>query len=94
MECVTWLTHKYVMHGFMWYWHEDHHQPKYEQPIWRNDIFIIRYTIDSSFLFWADADLIICFLSIGDFAYGLSYFMIHDVLIHQRFKWFKHTNNI
>jgi beta-carotene 3-hydroxylase len=19
--------------------------------------------------------------------------MIHDVLIHQRFKWFKHTNN-
>jgi beta-carotene 3-hydroxylase len=25
--------------------------------------------------------------------YGLCYFMIHDVLIHQRFKWFKHTNN-
>jgi beta-carotene 3-hydroxylase len=29
MECVTWLTHKYLMHGFMWYFHEDH-QPKYE----------------------------------------------------------------
>ncbi|HEU0125245.1 MAG TPA: carotene hydroxylase, partial [Flavobacterium sp.] len=25
MECVTWLTHKYVMHGFMWYFHADHH---------------------------------------------------------------------
>jgi beta-carotene 3-hydroxylase len=55
-------------------------------PFERNDIFIIRYTIDSSFFFGADADLIIFFLSIGDFAYGLSYFMIHDVLIHQRFK--------
>jgi len=27
MECVTWCTHKFVMHGFMWYFHEDHHQP-------------------------------------------------------------------
>jgi beta-carotene 3-hydroxylase len=29
------------------------------------------------------------FIGLGIFAYGLSYFMIHDVLIHQRFKWFK-----
>ena len=41
MECVTWLTHKYVMHGLMWYFHEDHHQPKYEHPFERNDIFFI-----------------------------------------------------
>ena len=29
MEGITWLTHKYVMHGFLWYLHEDHHQPRY-----------------------------------------------------------------
>jgi beta-carotene 3-hydroxylase len=29
---------------------------------------------------------------LGIMFYGLCYFMIHDVLIHQRFKWFKHTN--
>ena len=29
MEGVTWCTHKYVMHGFGWYLHEDHHQPGY-----------------------------------------------------------------
>lgn len=29
MEAVTWLTHKYIMHGFGWYFHEDHHQPGY-----------------------------------------------------------------
>jgi beta-carotene 3-hydroxylase len=26
--------------------------------------------------------------------YGLSYFLIHDVLIHQRFDWFKRTDNL
>ena len=33
------------------------------------------------------------FMGLGIMFYGLCYFMIHDVLIHQRFKWFKHTNN-
>lgn len=27
MEGITWLTHRYVMHGFLWVLHEDHHQP-------------------------------------------------------------------
>jgi beta-carotene 3-hydroxylase len=26
MEGITWLTHKYVMHGFLWSLHRDHHQ--------------------------------------------------------------------
>jgi beta-carotene 3-hydroxylase len=30
MEVVTWCTHKFVMHGFLWVLHEDHHQPKYQ----------------------------------------------------------------
>ena len=37
MEGVTWLTHKYVMHGFLWYLHEDHHQPKYGSIFEKND---------------------------------------------------------
>jgi hypothetical protein len=36
--------------------------------------------------------LIIFFLGLGITAYGFC-FMIHDVLIHQRFKWFKSTKN-
>jgi beta-carotene 3-hydroxylase len=96
MECVTWLTHKYVMHGFMWYFHEDHHQPKYEHPFERNDIFFIIFAIPSIALFYFGAEAgfnYLFFIGLGIFAYGLSYFIIHDVLIHQRFKWFKHTNN-
>ncbi len=26
MELVAWLAHKFVMHGFLWYLHKDHHQ--------------------------------------------------------------------
>jgi beta-carotene 3-hydroxylase len=26
-------------------------------------------------------------------AYGLAYFIVHDVIIHQRFKWFTRSNS-
>ena len=40
MEGITWCTHKYVMHGFGWYLHEDHHQPKYK-GFEKNDAFFL-----------------------------------------------------
>jgi beta-carotene 3-hydroxylase len=56
MECVT-LTHKYLMHGFMWYFHEDHHQPKYIFE--RNDIFFCDFAIPSMFLFLLEQRLVL-----------------------------------
>lgn len=41
MEGVTWLTHKYVMHGFLWNLHEDHHQKKEDEFFEKNDAFFI-----------------------------------------------------
>lgn len=96
MECVTWLTHKYVMHGFMWYFHEDHHQPKYANIFERNDIFFVIFAIPSIVLFYFGAKAgfnHLFFIGLGITLYGFCYFMIHDVLIHQRFKWFKNTKN-
>ena len=96
MECVTWLTHKYVMHGFMWYFHEDHHQPKYANVFERNDIFFVIFAIPSIVLFYFGAEAgfnHLFFIGLGITIYGFCYFMIHDVLIHQRFKWFKNTKN-
>ena len=26
MEFMAWFAHKFVMHGFLWYLHKDHHQ--------------------------------------------------------------------
>lgn len=96
MECVTWLTHKYVMHGFGWYLHADHHQPKYQGVFEKNDAFFIVFAIPSILLFYFGTYTeytFLFFIGLGILLYGIAYFMIHDVLIHQRFKWFKHTNN-
>ena len=96
MECVTWLTHKFVMHGFMWYFHEDHHQPQYKNWFERNDVFFVVFAIPSILLFYfgfQDGLNFLFFIGLGIFFYGLAYFLVHDVLIHRRFKWFNKTNN-
>jgi len=30
MEFVAWAAHKYLMHGWLWVWHEDHHKPHHD----------------------------------------------------------------
>jgi beta-carotene 3-hydroxylase len=96
MECVSWMTHKYLMHGSMWYFHADHHEPKYANVFERNDIFFVIFALPSIILFYfgvqGGMDYLF-FIGLGIAFYGFCYFMIHDVLIHQRFKWFKKTNN-
>jgi len=40
MEGITWAAHKWVMHGFLWYLHRDHHQvePGFFE---KNDAFFV-----------------------------------------------------
>jgi len=54
MECITWFTHKYVMHGFLWVLHKDHHQPKYNSIFEKNDTFflVFSYSQYNAFLLW------------------------------------------
>jgi beta-carotene 3-hydroxylase len=83
------------MHGFMWYFHADHHQPKYANVFERNDIFFVIFAIPSIVLFYFGVQggmNHLFFIGLGITFYGICYFMIHDVLIHQRFKWFKKTS--
>lgn len=96
MEGITWCTHRFVMHGFLWYLHEDHHQPSpgfFE----KNDLFFLIFAIPSSLLIiygsWAHFDFRF-YVGLGIAAYGLAYFLIHDVLIHRRFSWFNRTDNV
>ena len=96
MEGITWCTHKFVMHGFLWYLHEDHHQPKYQGIFEKNDAFFVIFAIPSITLFYFGLEPELnfkFFIGLGILLYGIAYFLVHDVLIHQRFKWFKHTKN-
>ena len=55
MEFMAWFTHKYVMHGFLWSLHKDHHKKDHESWFERNDAFFIFYAIVSMicFYFWS-----------------------------------------
>lgn len=96
MEFMAWFTHKFVMHGFMWYFHEDHHVP-HTGFFEKNDVFFLIYALPSATLMMLGAlnayDFRF-FIGLGILFYGIAYFLVHDVLIHQRFDWFKRTDNI
>lgn len=95
MEGITWLMHRYVMHGFLWYLHEDHHKkgPGFFE---KNDAFFLIFAIPSWLcimlglqyqVYWAAA------IGAGIALYGFAYFVVHEVIIHQRFKFFTRSNN-
>jgi beta-carotene 3-hydroxylase len=98
MEFMAWFTHKYIMHGILWSWHKDHHQPHHKKDGFfeRNDLFFLVFAIPSAFFYilgTATPHLWALFVGIGISIYGLVYFLIHDVYIHRRFKWFKQLDN-
>ncbi|GAB4198720.1 MAG: sterol desaturase family protein [Bacteroidia bacterium] len=99
MEGVTWMMHKYVMHGFMWKFHEDHHDVrKQEHPFFqKNDVFFLMFAIPSILMFLIgtllDGYTFLIFIALGVTLYGLTYFLIHDVLIHRRFKFLDKYDN-
>lgn len=95
MEGITWLTHRYIMHGFLWYLHKDHHQKK-EGFFEKNDWFFVIFAVPSMLLiFMGTYRSILSFQAIGFgiMVYGAAYFIVHDVIIHQRFKWFSKSKN-
>ena len=40
MEWVAWASHKYIMHGFGWGWHRDHHEP-HDNLLEKNDLYAV-----------------------------------------------------
>lgn len=96
MEGVAWLAHKYLMHGLLWNLHKDHHQPRGSGMFEKNDYFFVIFALpaivcfylgfnDLSFPFW---------IAVGITLYGLMYFLIHDLFIHQRARVLRKANNI
>lgn len=98
MEFMAWFAHKYIMHGFLWNWHEDHHKPHFEKDGFfeKNDLFFLVFAIPSAICYitgLATPYTWLLYVGIGISIYGLIYFLIHDVYIHQRFKWFRQLDS-
>jgi len=94
MEFVAWFAHKYVMHGVLWSWHRDHHirEPGFFE---KNDRFFLLFAVPS-ISFFALGSLgefrYFLFIGLGILLYGICYFLVHDVFIHRRFKWFRQSS--
>lgn len=97
MEFVAWATHKYVMHGFLWILHADHHKKDHYGFLERNDAFFLIFAIPSMVLFVVGGlkglHTPYLWIGLGILVYGLLYFFVHEVFIHQRIKWLRNTNN-
>ena len=95
MEFMAWFTHKFVMHGFMWKFHKDHHQVE-KGFFERNDVFFMIYAIPSWLLIMVgsmNGYWIPLWIGLGIALYGLAYFLVHDVYIHRRLKWFRDVDH-
>lgn len=96
MEFVAWTNHKFVMHGFLWNWHKDHHIndhkkagsfSDYHPGLEKNDLFFLIYALPAIIFLaiglWFQLSLAVA-LGVGISLYGLIYFIIHDIIIHER----------
>ncbi|WP_282044453.1 sterol desaturase family protein [Winogradskyella flava] len=96
MEFNAWFTHKYIMHGFLWSLHKDHHHKDHDSWFERNDAFFIFYAVVSMscFYLWRVEGIWYTLpIGFGILMYGVAYFIVHDIFIHQRFKWLRNIDN-
>ena len=89
MEFMAWFAHKYIMHGFGWNWHKDHHQ-HHKDFFEKNDYYAVVFSIiaASSIIygninpqFWY-----LTWIGAGVTSYGIAYFIFHDIIVHRRIK--------
>ena len=96
MEGVTWFTHKYVMHGLLWHLHSDHHKRESQGFFERNDFFFLIFAIPGMILLFIGSQNEFnapFWIGLGITLYGFAYFFIHDIFIHQRFKFLRQIDN-
>lgn len=96
MEGATWTIHKYVMHGFLWVLHRDHHDHSNKGAYEKNDYFFVIFALPTIALMYAGSlneFNYLFFIGLGIMCYGMAYFLVHDIFIHQRLKYFSRSKN-
>ncbi len=95
MEGVAWFAHKYIMHGLLWHLHQDHHRP-HKGFFEKNDFFFLIFAVPGwlcIMLGWQVENWYVVSTGCGITLYGLAYFLVHEIIIHQRLKIFTKSNN-
>lgn len=86
MEAVSYLTHRFVMHGFGIGLHRSHHQPS-DGGFERNDLYPLMFSSIAVMAFGfgtAMASRTLVLMGAGITLYGVSYLFVHEIYIHRR----------
>ncbi|ARM75586.1 sterol desaturase family protein [Acidianus manzaensis] len=86
MEFLARIMHKYLMHGFLWKLHEDHHKNE-QKELEKNDLFGLIFAIIAIILIFKglfSSNYVFLSIGLGMTGYGIAYFFIHDMIIHNR----------
>jgi len=98
MEGVAWTAHKYVMHGFLWALHEDHHQKDPSSFFEKNDYFFLIFALPGIACLALGQFMAVLqplfYVGLGITLYGACYFVVHDVFIHRRLRMLDKSDNI
>jgi beta-carotene 3-hydroxylase len=89
-ELVAWSMHRWVMHGFGWFLHEDHHRTT-GRRLQKNDLYALFFALVSFLLIFLGlrAGLtLVAAAGLGVALYGVCYVLFHDVLFHRRIPGF------
>lgn len=90
MEPVTALVHRFVFHGFGMGWHRSHHDPP-RRAFEANDLFPVVFSAATiamlSIGIYVGGRSVLMPVGIGITAYGATYLVVHDVVIHRRLPW-------
>ena len=87
MEFSGWFIHKYIMHGVLWNIHKTHHS--HSKGFFElNDLFSLLFASIAIVLIFLGVNTLDYrfWIGLGITIYGLSYFILHDILIHRRVK--------
>jgi beta-carotene 3-hydroxylase len=92
MEPITYLTHRYVMHGFGAFLHRSHHRRN--STGWEaNDLYPVLFgsgvCIALAIGFNVAGFSAVIPVGIGITLYGITYALVHDVYIHGRLQFFR-----
>ncbi|MCE2709236.1 MAG: sterol desaturase family protein [Ilumatobacteraceae bacterium] len=101
MEAVTYVVHRFVMHGSLERLHRSHHRNaaaafarKSPEP---NDVFPLAFSVvvvgGLALGFNVSGFAWLLPLLVGVTLYGLVYTVIHDGIIHGRIKWMKRVHS-
>jgi beta-carotene 3-hydroxylase len=107
MEGVSYFTHRFVMHGFGYKIHADHHRPT-DGGFEANDLYPASFSTMAIVCFalgaWVDGMVLFLWAGFGLTLYGAMYLFVHEIYIHQRirlidrplpyFEWLKRAHRV